>query len=68
MASNKAYITAGLSVPKASGQSPTSQVNTFYVTAGLPKIVEAAGGGGVGGSPFVGPFTGPLSGPLHRSA
>ena len=39
MASNAYYITAGLPVAKNSGPSPTSQVNTAYITAGLPPVV-----------------------------
>ena len=37
-------ITAGLARPKDSGQSPGAGENTFYITAGLAKVVEAAGG------------------------
>lgn len=32
---NTAYISAGLSVPKTSGQSAASGVNTAFVSAGL---------------------------------
>lgn len=42
---NTYYITAGLSVPKDSGQSASAGVNTHFVTAGLLKVVEAAGAG-----------------------
>lgn len=37
---NTFHITAGLPVAKDSGQSPTSGVNTFYVSAGLVPDVE----------------------------
>jgi len=37
---NNYYITAGLLIPKAVGQSPSSQENTYYITAGLPKQEE----------------------------
>lgn len=47
MADIKFYITAGLSVAKNSGQSPSSGENTFYIAAGLPPVVEAAGTGNI---------------------
>ena len=46
MAANQYYATAGLLFPKDSGQTPASGVNTYYVTAGLPKVVVAAAAGG----------------------
>lgn len=41
MADNSFYITAGLAVPKDSGQSPGDEANAFYITAGLAPEVEA---------------------------
>ena len=36
MAANIYHLSAGLPVAKDSGQSPSSGVNTFYLSAGLP--------------------------------
>lgn len=36
MAANIYHLTAGLPVAKDSGQSPSSGVNTVYLSAGLP--------------------------------
>jgi len=45
MAANEYTLSAGLPVAKDSGQSPTSQVNTYYLSAGLlPEILSAAAG------------------------
>ena len=45
MADNNFFVTAGLQIAKDSGQSPGAGENTYYVTAGLPKVVEVAPGG-----------------------
>lgn len=44
MAANIYYVTAGLLFPKDSGQSPAAGINTYYATAGLPKVVETVVG------------------------
>jgi len=40
---NTVYVTAGITPPKDSGQSPDAGVNTFYITAGIvPDVSEGA--------------------------
>lgn len=44
---NTFYLTAGLPYSKDTGDTPTSQVNTAYVAAGLEPDVYDSGGGGI---------------------
>ena len=38
MANNAYYVSAGLQISKQTSVTPTANVNTYYITAGLPPV------------------------------
>jgi hypothetical protein len=64
MAATNAYITAGLPYPKDSGQTPGAGETVAFITAGVPKVVEAAAGGNAPTGHLYGPLVGSLGGPI----